>query len=60
MTVTGPNHALLIGHVLGGLLRAPVDYDVRPVYDRDGNYSDKIVVHAPSGDYVITVRPIEE
>lgn len=59
MAVEGPNHALVIGSVLGGLFYAD-GYDVRPVYDAEGNYTDKIVVHTASGSYVVTVRPIDE
>lgn len=57
--VTGPDHALLVGRLLGSLI-ALQEYDPRPVYDTEHNYTDKIIVHAASGTYVVTVRPIKE
>lgn len=58
--VTGPNHALLVGRVIGALLHGDYPYDVRPAVDDAGNYTADITVEAPDGRYVVTVRPIEE
>ena len=40
-----PNHALLVGMVLGALMKA--DLEVRPVLDEDGDYTDRIIVNRP-------------
>lgn len=61
------NHALLVGRILGALVRADV-YDpnfpqqLRPtpvmVTSPNGHdYTNKITVTQPSGTYVITVEP---
>lgn len=59
-TVTGPNHALLVGNLLGGLMTLEhVDYAVQPQVDAEGNYESRFIVDAESASYVVTVTPIE-
>lgn len=53
------NHALLLGHVLGALLRLTADTGtpttVEPVTVGPGIYSNRVKVERPSGEYVVTV-----
>lgn len=57
--VTSPDHALLVGRILGALLHGDYAYDARPGVDDAGNYTADITVDAPSGRYTVTVTPHE-
>ena len=59
----GGNHALLVGRLMGVLMRedserraglAPLD--PQPVMTSEHDYTNKIIVSQPSGKYMITVE----
>jgi hypothetical protein len=57
------NHALLVGNVVGALLRMAADLDVTGDIptdveietDADGNYTNRCFITRGSGRYVVTV-----
>lgn len=52
---------LLTGALVGCVLRSAEDgfkYRAELELDDDGNYLPQFVVHAPSGDYQVTVAPM--
>lgn len=50
----GGNHALLIGEVVGTLLKA--GHNARPEVVR-GHYTNRILIQRPSGVWYLTVDP---
>jgi hypothetical protein len=61
--IVSNNHALLVGNVVGALMRMTDDLDdmvgpttVDPVLTDDGDYTNQILVHRPSGTYRISVE----
>lgn len=55
-SVAGPDHALLIGHLLG--VSMSTGYAARPLLDADGNYESRFIVDASSASYLVMVTPI--
>lgn len=58
------NHSLLVGHVLGALMRLAADSgsptEVAPIEAGPRVYTNKISVKRKSGEYLVTVEPLEE
>lgn len=58
--VLDENHALLMGHLLGALMRLSTDTktptNVEPIMAGPRVYTNKIKVTRPSGDYIVTVE----
>lgn len=59
----GGNHSLLVGRLIGVLLKDDSEphknfrpLQPRPVMTEAGDYTNKIVVSQPSGNYLITVE----
>lgn len=52
----GGNHALLIGEVLGSLMKAGLDARPEQV---GGNHTNRIIVQRPSGPWYVYVEPAE-
>lgn len=52
----GDNHALLIGEVLGTLLKGGFHASPEVI---DGDYTNRIFVQRPSGTWCVTVEPVE-
>lgn len=53
----GPNHALLVGEVMGALMAAGID--AKPIIDDKRNYLDTLAVSRPSGTWLVRVAPEE-
>lgn len=53
------NHALLMGHIFGALMRLAADSgtptQIEPIYAGPGVYTNRVVVKRASGDYTVTV-----
>lgn len=63
--VKSDNHALLVGRVMGTLIKGD-DYSggsfhpLRPEpVMRGSDYTNKILLHQPSGKYLVTVEPVD-
>lgn len=58
--IVDENHALLVGHVTGALMRLATDTgtptSIEPIMAGPRVYTNKIKVTRPSGDYIISVE----
>lgn len=62
----GANHALLVGLVLGALMKVGADlqlqkdelgeFMVEPLME-DGSYTNQLRIMRPSGSYLVTIEP---
>lgn len=52
------NHALLVGEILGLLLKQPSLYALPIIVD--GDYTNEIRVRKPSGTYIVAIYPERE
>lgn len=56
------NHSLLVGHVMGALMRLATDSGtpthVEPIQAGPGVYTNRIKVKRPSGEYTVTVEKV--